>query len=69
MPRKLTNKIVLLFGDREWHTNVVIDKYTQTRQTRLRAKIVKSSHSRHYKKKTLLCTMMTTMRKRIGLRT
>ena len=39
---------------------MVVDKYTQTRQRWLRAKIVKSSHSRHYKKKPLLCTMTTT---------
>ena len=38
-------------GDGEWHTNgpVVVGKYTQTRKRLLRAKIVKSGHSRHYK--------------------
>ena len=70
MPSKLTNKIVLLSGDGEWHTNVVVDKYTQTKQTQLRTKILKSSHGRHYKKNTLLCTMTTTtVIKRIGLKT
>ena len=53
MPRQ-TNKqnSFLLFGNGEWHTNrpVVGDKYTQTRQRWLRAKIVKSGHGRHYKK-------------------
>ena len=44
-------------GDGEWHTDVVIGKYTQTRQRWLRAKIVKSSHGKHYKKKPLLCTV------------
>ena len=56
----------------EWHTDgrVVVGKYTQTRQRWLRAKIVKFSHGRHYKKKPLLCTVTTmTMWKRIGLRT
>ena len=57
-------------GDGEWHINVVVGKYTQTKQTQLRTKIVKSSHGRHYKKKTLLCTMTTTtVIKRIGLKT
>ena len=38
-------------SDEEWHTNgpVVVGKYTQTRQKLLKAKIVKSSHGRHYK--------------------
>ena len=69
---RLTNKIVLsLSGDGEWHIDVVVGKYTQTRQRRLRAKMVKSSHGRYYKKKPLLCTLTTTtaVRKRIGLRT
>ena len=69
---RLTNKIVLsLSGDGEWHIDVVVGKYTQTRQRRLRAKMVKSSHGRYYKKKPLLCTRTTTttVRKRIGLRT
>ena len=49
---------------------MVVNKYTQTRQRQLRAKIVKSSHGRHYKKEPLLCTVTTTtVRKRIGLRT
>ena len=41
----------LLSGDGEWHTNgpVAVSKYTQTRQRLLRAKVVKSGHSRHYK--------------------
>ena len=54
---RLTNKIVLsLSGDGEWHIDVVVGKYTQTRQRWLRAKMVKSSHGRYYKKKPLLCT-------------
>ena len=52
MPQQ-TNKqnSFLLSGDREWHTDgpVVIDKYTQTKQRLLRAKIVKFGHGRHYK--------------------
>ena len=57
-------------GDGEWHTDMVVGKYTQTRQRWLRAKIVKSNHGKHYKKKPLLCTVRTTtMRKRIGLKT
>ena len=59
-------------GDEEWHIDglVVIGKYTQTRQRWLRAKIVKSNHGRHYKKKSLLCTVTTmTGRNRIGLKT
>ena len=46
-------------SDGEWHTDVVVGKYTKTRQRWLRAKIVKSSHGRHYKKKPLLCTVTT----------
>ena len=44
-----------LSGDRGWHIDkpVVVGQYTQTRQRRLRAKIVKSSHGRYYKKRTL----------------
>ena len=40
-----------MFGDGEWHADgsVVIDKYTQTRQRWLKAKIVKFGHGRHYK--------------------
>ena len=49
---------------------MVIGKYTQTRQRWLKAKMVKSSHGKNYKKKPLLCTVTTrTVRKRIGLRT
>ena len=36
---------------------MVVGKYTKTRQRWLRAKIVKSSHGKHYKKKPLLCTV------------
>ena len=38
-------------GDGEWHTvgPVVVGGYIQTRQRWLKAKIVKSSHGRHYK--------------------
>ena len=54
---------------KERHTDVVVGKYTQTRQRWLRAKIVKSSHGRYYKKEPLLYTVTTTrVRKRIGLR-
>ena len=44
-----------LSGDEGWHTDgtVMASQYTQTRQMRLRAKTVKSSHNRHYKKRTL----------------
>ena len=68
---RLTNKIVLsLSGDGEWHIDVVVGKYTQTRQRWLRAKIIKSSHDRHYKKKPLLCIVTTTTEgRRIGLKT
>ena len=47
-----------LFGDGELHTDelVVVDKYTQTKQRLLRAKIVKSGHDRHYKGIPLPCT-------------
>ena len=61
-----------MFGNGEWYTDgpVVVGKYTQTRQRWLRAKIVKFSHDKHYKKKPLLCTVTTTtVRKKIGLRT
>ena len=52
-------------GDGERYTDVVVGKYTQTKQRRLRAKIVKSSHGRHYKKEPVLCTGTTTrVRKR-----
>ena len=42
-----------LSGDGGWHTNepVVVGQYTQTRQRRLKAKTVKSSYGRHYKKR------------------
>ena len=57
-------------GDGKRHTDVVVGKYTKTRKRWLRAKIVKFSHGRHYKKEALLCTGITTrVRKRIGLRT
>ena len=57
-------------GDREWHTDVVVGKYTPTRQRLLRAKIVKSNYDRHYKKKPLLYTVtIMTIRKRIELKT
>ena len=57
-------------GDGEWHTDVVVGKYTQARQRWLKAKIVKFSHGKQYKKKPLLCTVTTTtVRKRIGLKT
>ena len=53
MPRQ-TNKqnSLLLSDDGEWLTvgPVVVGRYTQIRQRWLRAKIVKSGHSRHYKK-------------------
>ena len=41
----------LLSGDGEWHTvrQVVVSRYTQTRQRWLRTRIVKSGHGRHYK--------------------
>ena len=44
-----------LSSDGGWHTNgpVVVGQYTQTRQRRLRAKIVKSGHGRYYKKRVL----------------
>ena len=44
-----------LSGDGGWHTNgtVMVGKYTQTRQRRLRAKTVKSGHGRRYKKRIL----------------
>ena len=57
-------------GDGERHTDVVVGKYTHTRTRRLRAKIVKYSHRRHYKKIPLLYTVITaTVKKRIGLKT
>ena len=46
-----------MFSEEERHTDVVVGKYTQTRQRQLRVKIVKSSHSKHYKKEPLLCTV------------
>ena len=44
-----------LSGDGGWHTDgtMMVGQYTQTRQKRLRAKTVKSGHSRHYKKRVL----------------
>ena len=67
---RLTNKKSFLPGDGERHIDVVVGKYTQTRQRQLRAKIVKFSYGRHYKKEPLLYTVTTTtIRKRIELRT
>ena len=45
-------------GDGEWYANgpMVVDKYTQTGQRWLRAKTVKSGHSRRYKRRLLSCT-------------
>ena len=42
-------------SDGWWHTDrtVMVGQYIQTRQRRLRAKIVKSSHGRHYKMRPL----------------
>ena len=39
-------------GKGEWHTDesLVVGKYAQTRQRRLRGKVVKSGHGRHYKR-------------------
>ena len=44
-----------LSGDEGWDTDgtVMVGQYTQTRQRRLRAKTVKSSRGKHYKKRTL----------------
>ena len=44
-----------LSGDGGWHTDetMMVGQYTQIRQRRLTAKIVKSGHGRHYKKRTL----------------
>ena len=44
-----------LSGDGGWHIDgiVMVGQYTQTRQRRLRAKIVKSGHDRRYKKRIL----------------
>ena len=65
---KQTNSFPLS-GDREWHTDepVVVDKYTQTRQRLLRAKIVKSDHSKHYKGSFLLCTKGETSIRGVGI--
>ena len=52
MPRQTNKQNNLpLFGDGEWLTvkPVVVDRYTQTKQKWLRAKIVKSNHGKHYK--------------------
>ena len=42
-------------ADGGWHIDgiVMVGQYTQTRQRRLRAKTVKSSHDRRYKKRIL----------------
>ena len=65
---KQTNSFPLS-GDGEWHTDepVVVDKYTQTRQRLLRAKIVKSGHSRHYKGSLLPCTEGETSIRGVGI--
>ena len=44
-----------LSGDRGWHIEgtVMVGQYTETRQRRLRAKTVKSSHNRRYKNRIL----------------
>ena len=44
-----------LSGDGGWHIDepMVVGQYIQTRQRRLRDKIVKSGYGRHYKKRTL----------------
>ena len=38
-----------LSGKGECHTPLVVSKYVQTRQRRLRGKVVKTGHGRHYK--------------------
>ena len=69
MPRQ-TNKqnSFLLFGDGEWYTVrlVVVGRYTQTRQRWLRAKIIKSSHGRSYKRRPLLCARGRGKKKKEG---
>ena len=44
-----------LSGDGGWHTDetMMVGQYTQIRQRRLTAKIVKSDHDRYYKKRIL----------------
>ena len=39
-----------LSGKGECHTDLVVGKYAQTRQRRLRGKVVKTGHGRHYKR-------------------
>ena len=47
----LRNKTNLpLSGKGKRHTPLVVGKYTQTRQRRLRGKMVKTGHGRHYKR-------------------
>ena len=43
-------------GEGEWYTVglVVVGRYTQARKRWLRAKIVKFSHGRHYKKRPIV---------------
>ena len=50
--KPINKTAVSLFGAGEGDANepVVVGKYTQTRQRWLKGKIVKSSHSRRYKK-------------------
>ena len=61
VPRQ-TNKqksllcLVMGSGIANTDRSVVVDKYIQTKQRWLKAKIVKSDHSRHYKKGPLPCT-------------
>ena len=40
-------------GGRHTNGTVMVSQYTQTRQRKLRAKIVKSGHDRHYKRRAL----------------
>ena len=40
-------------GGRHTDGTVMVGQYTQTRQRELRVKIVKSGHSRHYKRRVL----------------
>ena len=49
MPRQTNKQNSVLLPDDGEDGPVVVGKYTQTRQRWLRAKIVKFSHSRHYK--------------------
>ena len=51
--QKKNTLLCLVMGG--WHTDgtVMVGQYTQIRQRRLRTKIVKSGHGRHYKKRVL----------------